>query len=139
MGRRQYRLWRDHRVLQVNRKRAQEFSDQERRRGVPLREVVNFGPVTAAELEEVGIRTLSQLEALGFEEVARRWVDRFPERLCVTAFMGIVATLDGVAWTEVTSSQKAQARALVNQMRSELNLPPVRPPTKQKLSRRRKN
>ena len=105
------------------RKAAQEF---DRTSAVPLTQVLNFGPVTRVELESVGIMTLDQIEDLGFEETARRWVEKYPERLNVNAFIGIVATLDGVSWTRVNSAQKAKARALVNKMRAELGLPFVK-------------
>jgi hypothetical protein len=110
---------------------AQNF---DRSRPVPIRNVMNFGPVTASEFESIGIKTLQDLEALGFEESARRWVESFPERLCVSAFVGIVATLDGIKWTQVTDGQKSEARRLVNLMRSELGLPAVAAPAKKRTS-----
>jgi hypothetical protein len=112
----------------MTKRRRRPAQEADRSAPVPLGEVVNFGPVTLAEFESLGIVTLDQLEELGFEETARRWVERYPERLNVNAFIGLVATLDGVVWTRVNASQKAKARNLVNQMKRELGLPPVKPP-----------
>ncbi len=91
----------------------------ERRPGdpTPLAAVVNFGPVTLPELAAVGITTVDQLERLGPEEVCRRWVERYPERLNVNAIVGVVATLEGVPWTKVSAAGRAQARAIARELR----------------------
>lgn len=83
----------------------------------PLAAVVNFGPVTLPELAAVGLRTVDQLERLGAEEVCRRWVERFPERLNVNAIVGVVATLEGVPWTRVSAAGRAQARSIADELR----------------------
>lgn len=83
----------------------------------PLASVVNFGPVVLPELAAVGITTVDQLERLGAEEVCRRWVERYPERLNVNAIVGIVATLEGVPWTRVSPAGRAAARAIADELR----------------------
>jgi hypothetical protein len=83
----------------------------------PLAAVVNFGPVVLPELADVGITTVDQLERLGAEEVCRRWVERFPERLNVNAIVGIVATLEGVPWTKVSPAGRVTARAIADELR----------------------
>jgi nucleotidyltransferase/DNA polymerase involved in DNA repair len=88
----------------------------------PIRDLVNFGPVTLPEFEAMGIRTLRDLRKLGGEEVCRRWVESFPERLNVNAFIGVIATLDGIPWTKVTASQRAEARGWVERMKVELGV-----------------
>jgi hypothetical protein len=90
--------------------------------GTLLSTVKNFGPVTLAEFHAMGFDTLEQLEALGFEEVCRRWVQRFPQRLNANAFLGVVTALEGVVWTQASASQRAAARALVAEMRRELGM-----------------
>lgn len=107
-----------------------EIESEAAARSTPLSRLINFGPVTRAELESIGIRTFGDIEDLGWEEVCRRWVTHFPERLNVNAFMGIIATLEGMKWTKVTESEKAPARRLVNELRQELGLPPVKKPRK---------
>lgn len=105
-----------------NRKPAEEF---DRSKPIPLSDVINFGPVTLAEFESMGITTLDQIEDLGLEEAARRWVEYYPERLNVNAFIGLIATLDGISWSKVSANQRSRARALANLLRRELNLPLV--------------
>lgn len=97
----------------------------------PLSQIKNFGPVTLAEFEAIGLHTLEALQELGWEEVCRKWVESFPERVNVNAFIGVITTLDGMVWTQATASQKAQARRLVNDIRKEWGMPPVKPPKKQ--------
>lgn len=90
--------------------------------GRPLSQVKNFGPVTLAEFHAMGFTRLEQLEALGFEEVCRRWVQRYPERLNANAFLGVVTALEDTVWTQATSTQRAAARELAAQLRRELNI-----------------
>lgn len=91
----------------------------ERRPGdpTPLASVVNFGPATLPEFEAIGITTVDQMERLGAEEVCRRYAERFPERLNVNAFVGVVATLEGVPWTRVSPGGRALARRIADDLR----------------------
>ncbi len=92
---------------------------------VPLRQVPNFGPVTLAEFEAMGILTMEQIAALGDEGTARLWVQHFPQRLNVNAFIGIVTALAGVVWTQATDEHRARARELANLLRAETGKGPV--------------
>jgi hypothetical protein len=83
---------------------------------------VNFGPVTLPEFHAMGLTTFGQLEDLGWEAVCRKWVEEFPERLNVNAFIGIIATLEGISWTKVSPSDRAQARRLVAKLKAEYGL-----------------
>lgn len=100
-----------------------EIEDALERANTPLSRLINFGPVTLPEFEAIGIRTFGQLEELGWEEVCRRWVENFPERLNVNAFIGIIATFEGIPWTKISPSEKAQARRWVNELRREFGMP----------------
>ncbi len=83
----------------------------------PLADVVNFGPVTLPEFAALGITTVDQIERLGADEVCRRYVERFPERLNVNAVVGVVATLEGVPWTRISPAGKALARRIVDDLK----------------------
>lgn len=93
----------------------------ERRPGdaTPLADIVNFGPVTLPEFAAIGVTTVDQIERLGAEETCRRYVEKFPERLNVNAFLGVVATLEGVAWTRVSPAGRALARRIADDLRAE--------------------
>ena len=84
----------------------------------PLSEVKNFGPVTRPELEAMGLKFVSDLERLGFEEVCRMWVRYFPERLNANAFLGVLATIEGIVWTQATPAMRGEARRLARQLLS---------------------
>lgn len=95
-------------------------------RGRLLSTVKNFGPVTLAEFQSMGLDTLEQVEALGLEDTCRRWVARYPERLNANAFLGVVTALEDTVWTQATSSQRTAAKALVAQLREELGRSPAK-------------
>ena len=92
----------------------------------PLKRIKNFGPVTLPELESMGLTTLEQLRAIGWEDVCRRWVEYYPERLNANAFLGVIASIEGIVWTRATSEHRALARQLVVELRSEYRRPPVK-------------
>lgn len=97
---------------------------------VPLKGLKNFGPVTFAEFDSMGILYLDQIEKLGFEDTCRRWIQYYPERLNANAFLGIACALDGVAWTNATTAHRSMARSLVSILRKEFGLPQVKSSTK---------
>lgn len=97
--------------------RTRALADRRPGDPTPLDQVVNFGPVTLPEFAAIGLTTVDQLERLGAEEVCRRYVERFPERLNVNAVVGVVATLEGVAWTRISPRGKALARRIVDDLR----------------------
>jgi len=103
-----------------------------------LKGLKNFGPVTLAEFQAMGIEYLDEIASLGFEKTCRLWIQHFPDRLNANAFLGIVCSLDGVVWREATSGHRASAHALARQLRQELGKPQVksRRPRRQALLRR---
>jgi hypothetical protein len=81
-----------------------------------------MGPLTASELESLGIRTVEKLQALGWEEAFLRWVEAYPERLNLNAAAGLVAAEIGVSWRELGEKEKALARSVVDRVRREWGL-----------------
>lgn len=114
------------------RKTVSQIESSETARSTPLSKLVNFGPVTLPEFRAMGLTTYGQLEDLGWEAVCRKWVEEFPERLNVNAFIGILATLEGISWTKISASDRSKARSLVNRLRQEYALPPVGPPKRKR-------
>lgn len=106
------------------RKTVSEIESPETARNTPLSKLINFGPVTLSEFRAMGLTAYGQLEDLGWETVCRKWVENFPERLNVNAFIGIIATLEGISWTKISSSDRAKARRLASQLKQEYGLPP---------------
>lgn len=89
-----------------------------------LSEVKNFGPVTLPEMESLGFQFVEDLQRVGFEEVCRKWVEYFPERLNANAFLCVIATIGEMTWTKATPSMRAEARSFAKMLRKELG--PVR-------------
>ena len=105
------------------RKTISQASGDENPKEIPLSKLVNFGPVTLREFKKMGLTTFGHLEDLGWEAVCRNWVEHFPERLNVNAFVGVIATLEGIPWTQASASDRAKARGLVDLLRREYGLP----------------
>lgn len=112
-----------------------QIDTREVARATPLSKLINFGPVTLPEFKAMGLSTYGQLEDLGWEAVCRKWAENYPERLNVNAFIGVIATLEGISWTRASASDKAKARRFVNELKAEYGLP-VRKPPKRTLKRR---
>ena len=89
----------------------------------PLSKVKNFGPVTLAEFESMGMIFLEQVQELGFEEMCRRYVQYYPERLNANAFLGVICSIEATLWTKATTRQRQMAHAMVATLRAELGLP----------------
>jgi hypothetical protein len=85
----------------------------------PLKKVKNFGPVTLAEFEAMGLTTLEQVKLLGFDETCRKWIQYFPDRLNANAFIGIICAIEDTVWTKATSEQRRTAHAMVKELKSE--------------------
>lgn len=92
----------------------------------PLSKVKNFGPVSPIEYESMGITTLEQIENIGFEDMCRKYVQYYPDRLNANAFLGIVCALEGTVWTKATASQRAKAKQMVAILRQEFHLKPTK-------------
>lgn len=96
---------------------------REKKSPTPLKKVKNFGPVTLAEFESMGITTLEEIKTLGFEETCRKWVQYYPERLNANAFIGLICALEETVWTKATAGQRRQAHSMTKILRSEFGLP----------------
>ena len=92
----------------------------------PLAKVKNFGPVTRAEFEAMHLTSLEQLQRLGFEDICRRWVQYFPQRLNANAFLGVICSLDSTVWTRATVGQRRMAHQMACTLRAEFGLPQVK-------------
>ena len=79
----------------------------------------NLGPVTAAELMEIGIATCEDLRALGWEEAYLRWVQAYPKRLHLTAARALAGALVDEDWRRLPTVLDAEVRAVVRMLRSQ--------------------
>jgi hypothetical protein len=84
-----------------------------------LSQVQNFGPAAVKELGTLGLTTLEQLIELGFDGTCRAWVERYPGRLNVDAFVGVLTALEDTPRARVSASQRTRAQAKVVELEHE--------------------
>ena len=81
----------------------------------PLAALKNVGPVTARRLNDVGIQTVADLEALGPVEAYRHVKTAYPRDTTLICLYALQGALWDMHWSalpgEVKSNLRAQARA----------------------------
>ncbi|WP_230531448.1 TfoX/Sxy family protein [Microvirga roseola] len=73
---------------------------------LPVSSLPGLGPVTQVWLEEAGIRTVTDLRAIGSTEAYRRLKFMFPRRVSVNAIYGLEAALRGCHWLDLPQDVK---------------------------------
>jgi DNA transformation protein and related proteins len=81
----------------------------------PISSLPGVGPVTQGWLEEVGIRTVSDLKAVGSVEAYRQLKFMLPRRVSLNALYGLEAALRGCHWLDLPQDVK---RALQQEARA---------------------
>ncbi|SCZ02163.1 TfoX/Sxy family protein [Microvirga guangxiensis] len=81
----------------------------------PISSLPGVGPVTQGWLEEAGIRTISDLEAIGSVEAYRRLKFMQPRRVTLNALYGLEAAMRGCHWLDLPQDVK---RALQQQAKA---------------------
>lgn len=82
----------------------------------PISNLPGIGVVTQARLEEAGLRTVSDLRAIGSVEAYRRLKFMLPRQVSLNALYALEAALRGCHWLDLPQDVKAglqqQARAI---------------------------
>jgi DNA transformation protein len=73
----------------------------------PISSLPGIGPVTQGRLEEAGIRTVSDLKAIGSVEAYRRLKFMLPRNVSLNALYGLEAALRGCHWLDLPQDVKA--------------------------------
>ncbi|WP_134496131.1 TfoX/Sxy family protein [Microvirga pakistanensis] len=73
----------------------------------PISSLPGIGPVTQGRLEEAGIRTVSDLRAVGAVEAYRRLKFMLPRHVSLNALYGLEAALRGCHWLDLPQDVKA--------------------------------
>ncbi len=73
----------------------------------PVSTLPGIGPVTRGRLEEAGIRTMSDLKAIGSVEAYRRLKFMLPRQVSLNALYGLEAALRGCHWLDLPQDVKA--------------------------------
>jgi|GEM_PF-1614018 DNA transformation protein len=78
----------------------------ERCADTPLGDVPGVGPKSAAWLEDAGVATWGQLEALGALEAYRRVKAAHQDKVSLNMLWGLQAVLLGISWRQVPAALK---------------------------------
>jgi hypothetical protein len=83
----------------------------------PLSKAKNLGPVCVRELAQVDVHTLERLRELGWEEACLMWIERFPARINLNAFRGVIGAIHDVHWNAVPPEEDRVAQRMVKELR----------------------
>ena len=83
----------------------------------PISDGRNLGPITEAELGSIGLNSIEQIQALGWEEVCIRYCEAYPERLNLNAFTAIIGAIVDQDWRRIDPDLKSQARVLLRHLK----------------------
>jgi DNA transformation protein len=81
-----------------------------------LSKVKNVGPKTIIWLNDIGIYTLEDIEALGVVEVYRRLKQAYPHKVSLNALYGLQAAVLGIHWLALPPEMKAELKAQVEDL-----------------------
>jgi DNA transformation protein len=70
----------------------------------------NLGPKTSAWLNDIGIYTLEDIEALGVVEVYKRLKEANPHRVSLNALYGLQAAVLGTSWLALSPDMKEELK-----------------------------
>jgi TfoX-like protein len=73
----------------------------------PIDTLPGIGPVTQGRLEEAGIRSVSDLRAMGAIEAYRRLKFMLPRQVSLNALYALEAALRGCHWLDLPQDVKA--------------------------------
>ena len=93
---------------------------------IKIEDAKNLGPVSAAEMQALGVEYLDQIEEMGWEEFCIRYVELFPSRLNLNAFTAIIGALHDQDWRSVDPGLKSEAKQLIARIKKGTYSCPIR-------------
>lgn len=104
------------RVLKAQEKTKKVYKPGE----TPIEAAKNIGLVSGSELRSVGIETLEQLQAMGWENAFSRMCELYPHRLNLNMLTSLIGAVENQHWQKIDPDLKAEARALLREMRESM-------------------
>lgn len=98
------------RVVEASEKIKKRFAPGQ----TPIEEARNLGPVSGGELRSLGIETVEQLKAMGWEKAFHRLCELYPHRANMNMLKSLIGAVDDVDWRKLDSEQKAEAKAVLS-------------------------
>jgi len=83
-----------------------------------LKTLKNVGPKTIGWMQDVGIHTVEDLEALGAAAAYIRLKNAFPHKVSLNALWGLQGALLGIRWNQLPETMKADLLAQVEELES---------------------
>lgn len=80
-----------------------------------LSKLKGIGPKTTGWLNDIGIYTLEDIEALGVVEVYKRLKAAYPHKVSLNALYGLQAVVLGIHWLALPPAMKAELKAQVSE------------------------
>ena len=77
----------------------------------PIEAAKNIGPVLGAELRSLGVETLENLRAIGWERAFTRLVEMYPDRVNLNAVCALAGAVEDTIWRRLEPQLKAEVRA----------------------------
>ncbi|MEZ4672488.1 MAG: TfoX/Sxy family protein [Anaerolineae bacterium] len=77
--------------------------------------IMNIGPKTTVWLNEIGIYTLKDLEAIGAVEAYRRLKASRPQEVTLNALWGLQGAILNLHWNALPPDMKAELKAQVEE------------------------
>ncbi len=87
----------------------------------PIEELPNLGPISAAELSQIGVNQVEDLQRLGWEEVWAKLVEAYPLRLNINMGYALAGALEGCDWRDLPLITRDQVKALAKELRKKRN------------------
>jgi DNA transformation protein len=81
-----------------------------------LKALKNIGPKTIGWMQDVGIHTMKDLEALGAAAAYVRLKTAFPHKVSLNALWGLQGALLGIRWNQLPDTMKAELLAQVEEL-----------------------
>ncbi len=90
---------------------------------IPIEKMKNLGPITAAELCQLGIMSREDFLELGYRKVFLKWISVFPERIHLMAWYALVGAELDVHYLQVSEQYRDEGRNLIKEIRKRRRLP----------------
>ena len=87
-----------------------------RSKRTPVSQCRNLGQISERELNSIGIDSLEEIKAQGWEQVCEKYIFFYPERLNLNMITSIIRAVYDQDWRKLNPNLKEQARKFLKSM-----------------------
>ncbi|MEC9281552.1 MAG: TfoX/Sxy family DNA transformation protein [Bdellovibrionota bacterium] len=84
---------------------------------IDIENAKNIGPITAAELKNVGVKSLQKLKEIGAEEAFQLVIDQYPERLNFNFLLALSGACNDLDWREIPAKEKESLKIFIKKIK----------------------